>query len=77
MFGMVKLQKMHIKDVGLLMVFVLLFCSFLRMQRSTLKRKSRMERKNKIKREEEERFQKQKRKIVGWFIREEKVTMFS
>ena len=30
-FGMVKLQEMHIKDVGLSMVFVLLFCCFLGM----------------------------------------------
>ena len=29
MFGMLKLQKMRIKDVGTCMVFVLLFCSLL------------------------------------------------
>lgn len=30
-FGMVNLQKIHLKDAGLSMVFVLLFCFFLGM----------------------------------------------
>ena len=78
MFGMVKLQKMHIKDVGLLMVFVLLFCPFIGMHIKEYLKEEVMN-------GEEEQNQKERRRNVlktgkkddGLVYKKRKVTMVS